>query len=296
VIYKKSPEEIAIMRRGGRVHAEVLDRLEEALRPGVTTGRLDTIARSVMEKRGAKPSFLGYRGFTGSICASPNEVIVHGIPGERVIEEGDIVSIDVGVFLDGFHVDSAWTFPVGEVTPEARRLLEVTEASLYAAIAECRPGRRLGDVGYAVEKTAEGAGFSIVREYVGHGVGRSLHEDPQIPNYGPPGRRELLASGMTLAIEPMVNAGGAGTVALSDGWTVVTADGSLSAHFEHTVAILPDGPEVLTERSGASSGVVEASDMLPGRPNPLFSRAPEGAPVTGGPGHSTRDHGVVARG
>ena len=284
------------MRRGGRVLVEVFDRLEEALVPGVTTGRLDTIARTTMEKRGAKPSFLGYRGFTGSICTSPNEVIVHGIPGETLIEEGDIVSLDVGVFLDGFHVDSAWTFPVGEVTPEARRLLEVTEASLYAAIEQCHPGRRLGDVGHAVEKTAEDAGFSIVREYVGHGVGRNLHEDPQIPNYGPPGRRELLGSGMTLAIEPMVNAGGAGTVALSDGWTVVTADGSLSAHFEHTVAILPEGPEVLTERSGASSEATGSSDMLPGRPNPLFSRAPEGALVTGGPGHSSRDHGVVARG
>jgi len=296
VIYKKSPEEIAIMRRGARVLVEVFDRMEEALKPGVTTGRLDTIARTTMEKRGAKPSFLGYRGFAGSICASPNEVIVHGIPGEKLIEEGDIVSLDVGVFLDGFHVDSAWTFPVGEVDPEARRLLEVTEAALYAAISQCHPGRRLGDVGYAVEKTAEAAGFSIVREYVGHGIGRNLHEDPQIPNYGPPGRRELLASGMTVAIEPMVNAGGGGTVALSDGWTVVTADGSLSAHFEHTIAILPEGPEVLTERSGASREAGEASDMLPGRPNPLFSRVPEGAPVTGGPGHSMRDHGVVARG
>jgi methionyl aminopeptidase len=304
VIYKKSPEEIAIMRRGGRILVEVLDRLEEALVPGVTTGRLDTIARTTIEKRGAKPSFLGYRGFTGSNCASPNEVIVHGIPGPRLIEEGDIVSLDIGVLLDGFHVDSAWTFPVGEITDEAKRLLQVTEAALYAAIEQCHPGRRLGDVGYAVEKTAESAGFSIVREYVGHGVGRNLHEDPQIPNYGPPGRRELLASGMTIAIEPMVNAGGAATVALSDGWTVVTADGSLSAHFEHTVAILPDGPEILTlrDRSGAvgeASVTTEAtgsSDMLPGRPNPLFDRAPEGALITGGPGNSLRDRGVVARG
>ena len=291
------------MRRGGRVLVEVFDRLEEALKPGVTTGELDTIARTTMEKAGAKPSFLGYRGFTGSICASPNHVIVHGIPGPLRVEEGDVISLDVGVFLDGFHVDSAWTFPVGEVTAEARRLLEVTEASLYAAIEQCRPGRRLGDVGHAVEQTAEAAGFSIVREYVGHGVGRNLHEDPQIPNYGPPGRREVLASGMTLAIEPMVNAGGAGTEALSDGWTVVTADGSLSAHFEHTVAVLPDGPEVLTQRgsAGSSKASVQAeqsgsSDMLPGRPNPLFSRAPEGALVTGGPEHSYKDHGVVARG
>ena len=236
------------MRRGGVIHAEVMDRLEEALRPGVTTGELDRIARETMESRGATPSFLGYRGFTGSICASPNHVIVHGIPGDTVVSDGDIISIDVGVYLDGFHVDSAWTFPVGEVTAEAAELLKVTEGALDAAVAQCRPGSRLGDVGYAVEQTAEGAGFSIVREYVGHGVGRSLHEDPQIPNYGPPGRREILAPGMTLAIEPMVNAGGAGTKALSDGWTVVTADGSLSAHFEHTVAITPDGHEVLTAR------------------------------------------------
>lgn len=248
MIYKKSAEEIAIMRRGGVIHAEVMDRLQEALRPGVTTGDLDRIARETMESRGATPSFLGYRGFTGSICASPNEVIVHGIPGDTTISDGDIISIDVGVYLDGFHVDSAWTFPVGEIAAEAAELLKVTEAALYAAVVQCHPGARLGDVGHAVEQTAEGAGFSIVREYVGHGVGRSLHEDPQIPNYGPPGRREVLAPGMTLAIEPMVNAGGAATRALSDGWTVVTADGSLSAHFEHTVAITPDGHEVLTRR------------------------------------------------
>jgi methionyl aminopeptidase len=248
VIYKKSPEEIAIMRRGGVVHAEVMNRLEEALRPGITTGELDRIARETMESRGATPSFLGYRGFTGSICASPNEVIVHGIPGDTTISDGDIISIDVGIYLDGFHVDSAWTFPVGEVTAEAAELLKVTEGALDAAVAQCRPGARLGDVGHAVEQTAQEAGFSIVREYVGHGVGRSLHEEPQIPNYGPPGRREVLTPGMTLAIEPMVNAGGAATRALSDGWTVVTADGSLSAHFEHTVAITPDGHEVLTSR------------------------------------------------
>lgn len=248
MIYKKSPEEIAIMRRGGRVHAEVMDRLQEALRPGISTGELDRLARETMERRGATPSFLGYRGFTGSICASPNEVIVHGIPGDVTVSDGDIISIDVGVYLDGFHVDSAWTFPVGSITDQGAELLKVTEAALDAAVAQCRPGARLGDVGHAVEQTAEGAGFSVVREYVGHGVGRSLHEDPQIPNYGPPGRREVLAEGMTLAIEPMVNAGGAGTKALSDGWTVVTADGSLSAHFEHTVAITPDGHEVLTRR------------------------------------------------
>jgi methionyl aminopeptidase len=248
VIYKKSAEEIASMRRGGEILVRTFDRLEEALRPGVTTGELDAIAEETITSAGASPSFKGYRGFTGSICTSPNEVIVHGIPGPRVVEAGDIISLDVGVYFEGFHVDSAWTFPVGEVGAQASELLKVTEASLDAAIANCRPGARLGDVGHAVEQTAEGAGFSVVREYVGHGVGRSLHEDPQIPNYGPPGRREVLAPGMTLAIEPMVNAGGPGTRALSDGWTVVTADGSLSAHFEHTVAVTADGVEVITRR------------------------------------------------
>jgi methionyl aminopeptidase len=248
MIYKKSAEEIASMRRGAEILVRTFDRLEDALRPGVTTAELDAIAEETITSAGATPSFKGYRGFTGSICTSPNEVIVHGIPGPHVVEAGDIISLDVGVFFEGFHVDSAWTFPVGEVSPEAAELLKVTEASLDAAIARCRPGARLGDVGHAVEQTAEGAGFSVVREYVGHGVGRSLHEDPQIPNYGPPGRREVLAPGMTLAIEPMVNAGGPGTRALSDGWTVVTADGSLSAHFEHTVAVTADGVEVITRR------------------------------------------------
>jgi methionyl aminopeptidase len=250
MIYKKSLDEIATMRKGGAILAETLDRLEDALKPGITTGELDRIAREHIEANDASPSFLGYRGFTGAICASPNEVIVHGIPGERTVEEGDIISLDVGVFYGGFHVDSAWTFPVGRVGDQAEELLDVTKRSLDAAIELCKPGARLGDIGYAVESTAEGAGFSVVREYVGHGVGRSLHEEPQVPNYGPPGRREVLAPGMTLAIEPMVNAGGAATRALSDGWTVITADGSLSAHFEHTVAITPDGHEVLTRRNG----------------------------------------------
>jgi methionyl aminopeptidase len=250
VIYKKSLDEIATMRKGGAILAETLDLLEDALKPGVTTGELDRIARDHIEANDAKPSFLGYRGFTGSICASPNEVIVHGIPGDRTVDEGDIISLDVGVYYGGFHVDSAWTFPVGRVSDQAEELLEVTQRSLEAAIEICKPGIRLGDVGFAVESMAEEAGFSIVREYVGHGVGRSLHEEPQVPNYGPPGRREVLAPGMTIAIEPMVNAGGAATKAMPDGWTVVTADGSLSAHFEHTVAITPDGHEVLTRRNG----------------------------------------------
>lgn len=250
MIYKKSPEEIATMRAAGRIVAETFARLEAALRPGITTGELDAIAEEVIRGAGATPSFKGYRGFPGSICASPNDVIVHGIPGDLVIEDGDILSLDVGAFYEGFHADSAWTFPVGDVDGEARDLLKVTEASLEAAISQCGPGKRLGDVGHAVEDVAEGAGFSIVREYAGHGVGRSLHEEPWVPNFGPAGRREVLAPGMTLAIEPMVNAGGPETRLLKDKWTVVTADGSLSAHFEHTVAITEDGHEVLTHRNG----------------------------------------------
>lgn len=246
MIYKKSQDEIKVMRRAGAVVARTLEALREALRPGITTGELDLIAEKVIRDGGATPSFKGYRGFPASICASPNHVIVHGIPSDMKVEEGDILSLDVGAYLDGFHADSAWTFPVGEVDAAAAELLKVTEAALEAAVSECRPGARLGDVGFAVQQTAEPAGFSIVREYAGHGVGRALHEEPSIPNYGPAGRREVLAPGMTLAIEPMVNAGGPGTKTLGDGWTVVTADGSLSAHFEHTVAITDDGHEVLT--------------------------------------------------
>lgn len=249
MIYKKSPDEIAVMRRGGKIVTDTIDRLEESLRPGITTAELDRVAEDSITAAGAKASAKGYRGFPGSICTSPNDVIVHGIPGPVTLEEGDIISLDVAVFYEGFHVDSAVTFPVGEPPPEAAELLEVTQDALEAAITQCRPGNRLGDVGHAVEKVAEGAGFSVVREYVGHGVGRAFHEDPHIPNYGPPGRREVLGAGMTLAIEPMVNAGAAGTRVLDDGWTVVTVDGSLSAHFEHTVAITRDGHEVLTRRS-----------------------------------------------
>jgi methionyl aminopeptidase len=251
VIYKKSLEEIALMRESGKILAGALDRVQAAIAPGVTTAELDRVFAEAIAERGAKASFLGYRGFPASICASPNEVIVHGIPDDRRLVDGDVISLDFGVLYEGFHTDSAWTFPVGEVDASAAELLKVTEASLDAAIAQCRPGNRLGDVGYAVEQVAEAAGFSLVREYAGHGVGRALHEDPWIPNYGPPGRREVLSPGMTLAIEPMVNAGGEGTKVLADGWAVVTADGSLSAHFEHTVAITPEGHEVLTARGPA---------------------------------------------
>ena len=248
MIYKKSPDEITIMRKAGEIVAQTHSRLEQALHPGITTAELDAIAEDVIRSAGANPSFKGYRGYPASICVSPNHVIVHGIPGPQTLDEGDIVAIDIGAFYEGFHADSAWTYAVGEIEPSAAQLLKVTEQSLEAAIAQVRPGNRLGDVGHAVQEVAEGAGFSVVREYVGHGVGRSLHEEPQIPNYGPPGRRETLSPGMTLAIEPMVNAGRAETKALDDGWTVITADGSLSAHFEHTVAVTPEGREVLTAR------------------------------------------------
>lgn len=249
MIYKKSLDEIKVMRRAGAVVADTLAALRDALRPGVSTAELDQVAEQIIRKAGATPSFKGYRGFPASICASPNHVIVHGIPSPMRLEEGDIISLDVGAYLDGYHADSAWTFPVGDVDPTASELLKVTEASLDAALEQCKPGNRLGDVGYAVQEVAEGAGFSIVREYAGHGVGRALHEEPSIPNYGPAGRREVLAPGMTLAIEPMVNTGGSGTKTLADGWAVVTADGSLSAHFEHTVAITENGHEVLTRRA-----------------------------------------------
>ncbi|CAN5536700.1 type I methionyl aminopeptidase [soil metagenome] len=236
------------MRRSGIVLADTLNRLEEAVRPGVTTAELDAVAARSISEAGAQASFHGYRGFPASICASPNDVIVHGIPNERRLEEGDIVSLDVGVFYEGWHSDSAWTFPVGDVDAAAHELLKVTEASLDAAIDLCRPGKHLGDLGHAVDQTATSAGFSVVREYAGHGIGRQLHEDLWVPNFGPPGRRELLVEGVTLAVEPMVNLGGPETKTLSDGWTVVTADGSLSAHFEHTIAITPDGCEILTRR------------------------------------------------
>jgi methionyl aminopeptidase len=249
MIYKKSPDEIALMREGGRILAETMVRLEEAIEAGVTTQDLDDLAAELITEAGAKSSAKGYRGFPGSICTSPNNVIVHGIPDQTVLKNGDIITLDVALNYKGFHVDNAKTYAVGDIDPGVRKLLEVTEASLAAAIEQCQPGRRLGDVGYEVEAMAEGAGFSVVREYVGHGVGRAFHEDPQIPNYGPRGRREVLAPGMTLAIEPMVNMGAAQTKLLDDGWTVITADGSLSAHFEHTVAITSDGHEVLTRAS-----------------------------------------------
>jgi methionyl aminopeptidase len=242
----KSPEQIAKMRQAGRVVAEMLQACADAARPGMTTNDLDKVARGVLAKRKAKSNFLGYHGYPAVICTSPNNVIVHGIPGNYRLEEGDIISIDCGAIIDGWHGDAARTIPVGEISEEARKLITVTEESLWAGIQHVRAGARLTDIGHAVQTVAEGAGFSVVREYVGHGIGRAMHEEPQVPNYGEPGKGIKLKVGHVLAVEPMVNLGAADTELNDDGWTVITADGSLSAHFEHSIAVTDDGPEVLT--------------------------------------------------
>lgn len=246
MIIKKSPQQLKRMHRAGQALAQVIETLREAVVPGAKVADLDALAERLIRERGGVPSFLGYRGFPNSICASPNEVIVHGIPDDRRLVEGDILSVDVGLILDGWHADSAFTYPVGEITLATTRLLEVTQASLLAGIEQCVAGRRLSDVSHAIQLLVEEAGFSVVREFVGHGIGRQMHEDPQVPNFGSPGRGPVLEAGMVLAIEPMVNMGGWQTRTLADGWTVVTSDGSLSAHFEHTVAVTPTGPRVLT--------------------------------------------------
>lgn len=246
MIVRRSAAEIATMREAGRVTARALRSVGDAVRPGVTTAELDAIAVDVIAAAGARPAFLGYHGFPATICASRNNVVVHGFPGKTKLEEGDIISVDVGAIVDGYYGDSAATFPVGTIPAETARLLEVTKKSLEAGIGKCVPGMRLYDISAAVQHVAESAGFSVVREYVGHGIGRQMHEEPQVPNYGTAGRGPTLATGMVLAIEPMVNAGSAGVRQLDDGWTVVTEDGSCSAHFEHTVAITEDGPLVLT--------------------------------------------------
>lgn len=234
------------MRRAGRVVAEMHSATREAARPGVTTADLDRVARQVLERRGARSNFLHYHGFPAVICTSPNDMIVHGIPGSYRLEEGDILSIDCGAIVDGYHGDAAFTMAIGEVTGQARKLLEMTEASLWAGIAEMEAGHRLHHIGRAVAEMAEKGGFSVVREYTGHGIGTAMHEDPSVPNYYPGSPGPVLKPGMVLAVEPMLNAGGPDTRLLEDGWSVVTADGSLSAHFEHTIAVTEDGPEVLT--------------------------------------------------
>ncbi|MGH8999940.1 MAG: type I methionyl aminopeptidase [Acidimicrobiia bacterium] len=246
MITRKSSEQIALMRRAGRVVAEMHERCAEATRPGATTADVDAVARAVIERQGARSNFLNYHGFPAVICTSPNDVIVHGIPGDYVLAEGDILSIDAGAIIEGWHADAAVTLPVGEVSEAATRLLAVTRQSLDAAIKEVLVGNHLGDIGSAVEAVAVGAGYSVVREYVGHGIGTAMHEEPPIPNYGRAGRGIRLKEGYVLAIEPMVNQGGSETETLDDGWTVVTRDGSLSAHFEHTIAVTDHGPEVLT--------------------------------------------------
>lgn len=247
MITRKNREQIALMRRAGKVVAEMHERCAEMAKPGATTLDIDRVAREVIERRGARSNFLGYRGFPAVVCTSPNDVIVHGIPSETVVlEEGDILSIDCGAIIEGWHADAAVTVPIGEIDAESQRLIDVTRASLWAAIDQVVAGNRLGDIGAAVEGLAEAAGFSIVREYVGHGIGTAMHEEPQVPNYGPPGRGFKLREGIVLAIEPMVNAGGPETEVLDDGWTVITRDGRRSAHFEHTITVTEAGPEVLT--------------------------------------------------
>jgi methionyl aminopeptidase len=242
----KTKAEVAKMRRAGRIVAEMLDECEKAARPGMTTADLDQVARGVLARRNAKSNFLNYHGFPAVICTSPNNVIVHGIPGAYVLQDGDILSIDCGAIVDGYHGDAARTVPIGSVSGEAERLIKTTRESLLAGIEFVRRGARISDIGHAVQTVAEGEGFAVVREYVGHGIGTAMHEEPQVPNYGPPGKGIKLKVGHVLAVEPMVNQGTARTKLFEDGWTVLTADGRLSAHFEHTIAVTDDGPEVLT--------------------------------------------------
>jgi methionyl aminopeptidase len=245
----KSQHELALMREAGRVNALALSAVRELVQPGVTTAELDTAAEEVIRKHGGKPVFKGYPGpypYPATLTISVNEELVHGIPGKRKLKEGDIVSIDCGTLLEGFVGDSAFSMGVGEISPEAQRLLDVTEQALYQGIAKIRAGNRVGDVSYAVQEYAESRGFFLTREYTGHGVGREMHEGPQVPNYGTPGRGMVLRPGLTIALEPMVLVGTARTRVLADEWTVVSADGSLTAHFEHTVAVTEGDPQILT--------------------------------------------------
>ncbi len=243
---RRNADELAKMRKAGKVVAEMHAATRAAARPGVTTLDLDRAARDVLDRRGARSNFLNYHGFPAVICASPNEMIVHGIPGDYRLDEGDIISIDCGAIVEGYHGDAAFTMAIGDIGGEAEKLLRVTEESLWAGIAKLEEGNRLHDVGLAVQQVAEGAGLSVVREYVGHAIGTAMHEEPQVPNYWPGTPGPKLKTGMVFAVEPMVNIGGAETLLLDDGWAVVTADGSLSAHFEHSIAVTDNGPEVLT--------------------------------------------------
>ncbi|WP_409296471.1 type I methionyl aminopeptidase [Peribacillus sp. SCS-26] len=247
MIICKTPRELEIMREAGRIVALTHQELKKFIQPGVTTKELDQIAEKFIRKHDAIPSFKGYNGFRGSICASVNDELVHGIPGDRILVEGDIISIDIGAEYNGYHGDSAWTYPVGNIDEETQRLLDVTEESLYRGLKEAMPGVRLSNISHAIQTYVEENKFSIVREYVGHGIGQDLHEDPQIPHYGPPNKGPRLKPGMVICIEPMVNAGSRYVKTLADEWTVVTVDKSMCAHFEHTIAITDTGYEILTK-------------------------------------------------
>ncbi|MEH6966380.1 type I methionyl aminopeptidase [Priestia megaterium] len=246
MIICKTPEEIEVMREAGRIVALTHQELKKHIAPGITTIELDAIAENFIRQHDAIPSFKGYNGFRGSVCASVNEELVHGIPGERKLNEGDIISLDIGAKFGGYHGDSAWTYGVGKISLENQELLDVTEQSLYKGLAEAKPDERLSNISHAIQQYAESRNFSIVREYVGHGVGKDLHEDPQVPHYGPPNKGPRLRPGMVLAVEPMVNAGMRYVKTLPDNWTVVTVDGKMCAHFEHTIAITETGYEILT--------------------------------------------------
>jgi methionyl aminopeptidase len=253
VIELKSAREVGLMRMGGHILADVMERLRETVKPGLSTLEIDEDVEAFIRGRGALPAFKGYRGFPATVCISINEEVVHGIPSaHRRIKEGDIVGLDLGCIVEGYYADCAFTLAIGDVPPKVQQLLDVTRESLDVAIAECRTGRRLSDVSHAVQAHVERHGFSVVRAFVGHGIGRALHEDPQIPNFVDPGRGPQLRPGMVLAIEPMVTMGSWEVKVLDDGWTAVTRDGSLAAHFEHTIAVTEDGPEVLTSRTGRS--------------------------------------------
>ena len=246
MIILKSPQEIAKIRAAGRIVAGAIEELKTRVRPGIKTKELDRIAEEFIHKKGGIPAFKGYRGYPNTLCISVNEEIVHGIPSDRILEEGDIAGIDLGVLLDGYYGDAAVTLPAGTISSQAKRLMETTEAALYKAIDAAVIGNRVSDIAHTIQSYVEGAGYSVVREFVGHGIGRSLHEDPPVPNFGEPGQGPQLREGMVLAIEPMVNAGRSDLFVLENGWTAVTKDRSLSAHFEHTVAVTKNGPLILT--------------------------------------------------
>jgi methionyl aminopeptidase len=257
MIVRKSTQEIEGMARAGELVADTIALLGEHIQPGITTGELDRIAEEFIREHGGVPTSKGYRGFPAATCISPNAMVVHGIPGEHRVEEGDLISVDVGITLAGLVADSAYTYPVGEIDEEAARLLEVGKNALEAGIAQARAGNRVGDISHAIQGIVEGAGFSVVRSLVGHGVGRSYHEEPQIPNFGDPGRGPLLQTGMTLAIEPMITAGGPDVYLHDDDWSISTTDGSMAAHFEHTVAVQDGGPRILTRaKTAAKAGLL----------------------------------------